>query len=121
MAFYFIPYTTRLLYTTNRKLAKALFDFKSEQFQDYTNRLTTGDKSLWYESQQILKHKSYSFPLQKPDNTWAKSSVDKAEHFDLHLKFVYSLNPSTISPPPYKAFNLSNIVYTRHVKLKVPR
>jgi hypothetical protein len=112
-----------------RQLTAAISDYKTRQYNDYTESLTTTDKSLWTATRQILRYKTVPCPILQNNGQWAKSDEEKAEEFATHLSRIFTPHPEILDPShvahvdsilstplqmslPPKAFCPSDILHT---------
>ena len=113
-----------------RQYTTAIFDYKTKQYNDYTESLTTTDKSLWTVTQKYCSKKPHhASTIPKNNREWVKSDEEKAEEFATHLTQIFTLHPEILDPShaahvdsnlstplqmslPPKAFCLSDINHT---------
>lgn len=58
------------------------------------------DYSLWKVTRSMQKPPGYTAPLRRPNNTWARSDLDRAETYAEHLQQTFQPNdlPTNINP-----------------------
>jgi len=84
-----------------RQMAKQ----RSEDFAKQTSLLSEKDGSLWKTTRKILKIKTMSFPIKKPDGSLAINDKEKAEAHRHHLSQVFNPNDSTMPSIENKILN----------------
>jgi hypothetical protein len=68
-----------------RHLKTVLKQHREDRFMNFSERLTTRNKSLWYTARKLLNYPTPSFGLRNHNGDWVKSDREKAEVFAKHL------------------------------------
>lgn len=76
----------------SNRLKREICQFKKEKWQRHLESLSVSDNSIWRETKRILKHSPQCPPLRRPDQTWAKTDIEKADLFSEHLSNVFKPN-----------------------------
>ena len=71
---------------------------RSERFELYISSLTSRNRSLWTATKKLLRFHHISSPIQRPDNSWARSDKEKAEVFASHLHTTFQPHPDVYDP-----------------------
>ena len=93
---------------TRHPMDKSILNKKSKELKDlveqsqnkiFENSLrnldstASSDYSLWKATKALKSGVTAEHPIQKADNTWARSNLDKANTFAEHLENVFKTNP----------------------------
>ena len=78
---------------------------RSDDFAKQTSLLSQKDGSLWKTTRKILKIKTMSFPIKKPDGSLAINDKEKTKAHRQHLSQVFDPNDPTIPSIENKILN----------------
>jgi hypothetical protein len=84
-----LPAEKRILNRLSNLLKKELSRIKCERYDNYVSSLSATNGSLWTATKRLLRHATVSFPLRKPDGSWASAESEKAELFASHLQETF--------------------------------
>ena len=106
------------------KLSSAIQAAKNETFKSYITNLSPVDHSLWKATKKFKRPIVAIPPIRKPNGTWARSNIEKANEFAEYLVNVYTtpqinnnydaeiesyLNAPCQLSPPIKPFSPNEI------------
>jgi hypothetical protein len=83
-----------------KALKKLIHQLKNDAIQDYLRDLSPTqetDYSLWKATRKLKQPTMHIPPIRKPDNTWARTSQQKATAFATHLSLVFQPHPPLTS------------------------
>lgn len=89
------PSDKRNLNKLTKQLKKALWENRMECYANYTRSLTRDNKSLWTATKKLLSYKETAAPIRRPDNSWARSDIDKVTIFAQHLSKTFTPHEDT--------------------------
>jgi len=82
-----------------KELKQLLHTYRNSSVQHYLTNLTSTVEtncSLWKTTRRMKRPRQHITPIRKPDNTWAKTDLQKAETFAEHLTTVLRPLPPSL-------------------------